>query len=317
MARVHIVALLTGALALACSDSPTSPPGLYGPDGVMLVMRQESNHYNLYAVLADGSKELRLTNDNFDDSDAAWSHDGRSILFVSTRDTANGITRSDIWIMGPDGSGQRRLYAGAAPSAHPRWSPDGRSIVFGEYQPPVAPWFRLYAMNADGSAARELGGDGMNDMSPEWSPDGGRILFITTTDSGSKFVSVMNADGTGAHRLSTDAACSGQIGEARWSPDGSRIVYSCNANNGVNLYVMNADGSAPLAITPPGMFGSYYPSDIGPVWSPKGDFIAFSSPRSSSGYQVYLVGASGSGTPVRITNGSVESFITDWGPPSK
>lgn len=310
------IALVTTALALACSESPTAPRGLRGAGGVMLVTRMEANHSNLYAVLPDGSKELRLTNDDFDDTDPAWSPDGRQILFVSNRDTVNGIPRSDIWIMEGDGSGQRRLYMGAAPSAHPRFSPDGRSIVFGEYQPSAEPFFHLYVMHADGSAVSLLAGDGLDDTAPEWSPDGKRILFLSLTASGSRYVSVMNADGTGARRLSTDAGCAGQVEDARWSPDGSRIVYSCGASYGVNIYVMNADGTGPVALTPPGVFGSYYPSDIGPVWSPNGDRIAFSSPRGTFSYQAFVMPASG-GIPAQVTNGTVGTFVSDWGPPSR
>jgi TolB protein len=126
----------------------------------------------------------------------------------------------------------------------------------------------------------------------------------------------MNADGSGARRLSTDAGCAGQTEDAHWSPDGARIVYSCGWSYGENIYVMNADGSAPVAITPPGIFGSYYPSDIGPVWSPSGDRIAFSSPRGSFTYQAFVVPASG-GNPAPVTSGSITTFVSDWGPPSR
>lgn len=305
--RTVSIALVATALALACSDSPTAPPGLRSPDGVMLVVRREAGRLSIYAVLPDGSRELRLTNGNADDTDPRWSPDGRQILFVSNRDSANGMPRAEIWIMAPDGSRQRRLFAGASAAESPRWSPDGRRIVLEQHQWTVEPYFRLYVMNADGSGVRPLAGDGGNDRSPEWSPDGQHILFYSSS------LLVMNADGSGAQRLSNASLCAGQIGGARWSPDGSRIVYTCATTSGSSISVMNADGSAPVAITPPGSFG-YDPDDGGPVWSRDGSRIAFTSPREVYRYQVWVVSASG-GTPTQVTSGTADTFVADWGPP--
>lgn len=302
-----------GALALgaACADAPTAPsPGLRGPDGVFLIMREQDDHYDLYAALADDSKELRLTNNDVDDIDATWSPDGRQILFLSSRDSVNGqnVGRMDVWAMAPDGSRQRRVFASAWSSYHPRWSPDGRHIVFVHYFQ-TAPFFRLYVMNADGSGATPLAADGEDDQSPEWSPDGGRILFVNSSGG----VSVMNADGTGARAISTAADCAGEIYSARWSPDGTRIAFSCGTSTGESISMMNADGSNPMPITPAGVMGSYYPADIDPVWSPAGDRIAFSSSRSSPNYQVHVVSAAG-GTPTPVTASTIGSFASDWGP---
>ena len=70
---------------------------------------------------ADGSRQRRLTRNPADDSDPAWSHDGRSVAFATTRDG-----NSEVYVMNPDGSGQRRLTRNPAEDWFPVWSPGGR-----------------------------------------------------------------------------------------------------------------------------------------------------------------------------------------------
>jgi Tol biopolymer transport system component len=311
MCRRHCLRPLALAALLtfpACADGPTAP-GLRGPDGVLLVMRIERDGYELYAALPDGSKEIRLTSNDVDDLEPDWSPDGRRIVFVTARDTVNGrpVGRGDLWVMAPDGSGQRRLFADTVSSQQPRWSPDGRRIVFTRHYA-TAPNFRLAMVNADGSGVLTLLADVNDQRWPDWSPDGTRIVFLS-----GDAIHVVGADGTGAHQLSTAAACPTQIySSPRWSPDGTRITYTCAGQYGVYLAVMNADGTQPVALTPDGSPVTYA-SDDSPVWSPDGTRIAFSSARDGSEYQMWTIPAAG-GAPTQITQGQLVTFPMAWGP---
>jgi Tol biopolymer transport system component len=88
----------------------------------------------------------------------------------------------------------------------------------------------------DGSSQLGLG----NGEYPNLSPNGKRIVFEDVSD-----IWVMNADGSGRHRLTNDGSTASDS-EPAWSPDGARIVFVGTRadffNTKRDVFVMNADG---------------------------------------------------------------------------
>jgi TolB protein len=108
---------------------------------------------------ADGSGPRNLTRNPGNDggvggiSGAAWSPDGRRILFASTRDTRDD-DNPELYVMNADGSNMRRLTRRPGFEGFLSWSPDGRRIAFSDYA--AKPRWAFFVMNADGSGVRQV-----------------------------------------------------------------------------------------------------------------------------------------------------------------
>ena len=150
----------------------------------------------LYVVRAEGGGETRLTRDGGDDGSPAWSPDGSSIAFLSTRDGGR-----DVYRMRPDGGGTERLTVGAGATKDvPAWSPDGTRLAF------HAARGRDYDIEvirvADRTRTRVAPTSAYEGLYA-WSPDGRRMAFISGRDS-LDAVYVADADGSHVRRLSNE-----------------------------------------------------------------------------------------------------------------
>jgi TolB protein len=99
---------------------------------------------------------------------------------------------------------------------------------------------------------------------------------------------VVNADGTGLRRLTTDPAADF---DPSWSPDGRRIAYrhQTGDDSTTEIYLMNSDGSDQQPVT------NNSDSDWGPSWSPGGSLILFNSGLDSPFTRCYVINPDGSG----------------------
>ena len=173
--------------------------------------------------------------------------------------TVEFATRIGIYLASADGSGESWLVLGSRPA----WSPNGQRIALHRLG-------KIYVIAADGSNEVLL----TQGTDPAWSPDGGSIVFadgtgISTIDLGtSTVVQLIDRDFLAGVEPPTG------VGRPAWSPDGRRIAFEHygDENIPVQIYVMNADGSAPrlLTSTPHVLYAESDPS-----WSADGTRVVF------------------------------------------
>src|SRR5215469_8551681 len=140
-----------------------------------------------------GAKTLtQVTSRDFDDSEPAWSPDGKLIAFSSNRSQPDPDASYDtnIWVVAADntdkGAHLTQITTNSGPDTTPNWSPDGKWIT---YVTQVEPRIFDYATrhiavsSATGGAAKVLTPtlDRMSSV-PRFSPDGKFIYFIADDD---------------------------------------------------------------------------------------------------------------------------------------
>jgi TolB protein len=140
-------------------------------------------------------------------------------------------------------------------------------------------------------------------VEPAWSPDARQIAFASRRD-GRSHIYVMQADGTGARRLTNSAK---DDDHPAWSPDGRRIVFGREGA----LYGVASGGG------PARRVGRGFGNAADPAWSPDGKLIAYDYRRP--GYSIrelYVMRADG--THVRkVTKLQQVSGLPAWSPDGK
>jgi TolB protein len=290
--------LLTAAMfALALPASATFPGkngriafvgGNIGPSGG-----------DIFTMNPDGSEVTQLTTFAANGGAACcgfWSPDGRQLVFAAQ---PAGAPTYQLWIMNADGSNQRQLLNDPdGYDQEPSFSPDGSQIVFTRFNAVFQG--AIYRIQGDGTgltALADFSPDGdISDFDPVYSPDGQTIAFDSILRGGLIYaVFLMNPDGSHIRPVSP-AWLEGQMPD--WSPDGEKMIFSTRTLYPPNtvtrqIWAMttDADDAGLEQITFPGLS-----NDIGPVWSPQGDAIAFERDSADgSTSSIYVKSLDGSG----------------------
>jgi TolB protein len=182
------------------------------------------------------------------------SPDGKKLLYMSGTWTATRLMLSQL-----SGSNARQINDGSSIAWNNHWSPDGKRIAFTSRNGPNGE-LAIFIMNADGTHRRQLSHfapDSGNAQWPMWSPDGRQLAIqVNGPQKNDSHIWILDVATGEARKLAAPALETTRDGgqpyldeTPSWFPDGQRLAFQSNRTGRMEVWTMNADGSAPHQIT--------------------------------------------------------------------
>lgn len=199
-------------------------------------------------------------------ADPRVSPDGKWVAYVvTTPDLAADKSSSRIWMVSVTGGDPIPLTAKGSSASSPRWSPDGKYLGFLASRGEDAET-QVWVLNRLGGEAEQLTSVKQGVGSFVWSPDGGRLALEADDQTPEQ------AGDTTWIGAKTKTQRPYVIDRLQFKQDGTGYLDHRRAH----IYVFDvATKAAARQITS----GDW--DDEGPVWSPDGRLIAFTSNRDS------------------------------------
>ncbi|MEL6258206.1 MAG: Tol-Pal system beta propeller repeat protein TolB, partial [Pseudomonadota bacterium] len=196
--------------------------------------------------------------------------DSRIVYIAETGPAEARVKR--LAIMDQDGSNVQYLTSGAFTVLTPRFSTSDQQITYMSYEGGRP---RVYLFDIQTGRWEVLGDFPGMSFAPRFSPDGQSVVMSLQPGTNSE-IHLMDLNTRQVRQLTNHPAIDTS---PSMSPDGDQIVFTSDRAGTTQLYIMNTNGS-PLTCPSGGRdtacritFGDGRYST--PVWSPRGDLIAF------------------------------------------
>ena len=233
------------------------------PDGRRIVVHLQGDQNDIWVVDPTRGALSRLSFDPGEDETPAWSPDGKTIAWSSSRaDVIRGV-----YMRAADGSGQERLAWKLDKHCHVReWLADGKSLLL-EIQNPGSGTdiWRLDISDKDKPNATPILQTPYNERNSRVSPDGRWIAYVSD-ESGRDEIYIQSFPTLGSKLQATSSGGDQPV----WSRDGHSLFY----RGGGSMQQVSFKADASLSIgKPQALFPDRYESpqvgghtsyDVGP-----------------------------------------------------
>jgi eukaryotic-like serine/threonine-protein kinase len=223
---------------------------------------------HVYISLISNVAPLRLTPESDTSWGPAWSPDGQSIAYVSSRPGAE----PEILVMPALGGTGRKIASGgliawrsrsSSTAIGPSWSPDAKWMLWSKLTTPGSSANFVQAAPAGGGEAHELvdpatSGAMLRGHRPVISPDGREMVWerCDGNDCDLYLVGVQDGRATGVIRKLTHDHATKR--SAVWTVDGKEVVYLAgDISSEVSMYRVSASGGEPRRINGIGANGTW------------------------------------------------------------
>jgi tricorn protease len=261
-------------------------------------------HFNIYAYNVGSGKTAQVTRSK--QWDVRWpssDHDGRIVYEMAGElqilDAKSGKTTPISITVPDDGLARRPSRVSAANNIESyELSPKGERALFSARGD-------IFTAPIEKGPTRNLThSSGAHDKWPSWSPDGSQIAFISDL-SGEEELYVIPQDGLKPPQQMTTGGSAMRY-QPEWSADGKRIAFS--DKDGRIFVVTVADKKmTEIVKTPRNQIRDY-------VWSPRGNFLAFSMSTTGNGFAQVYVWSAADNQVRRVTEGTFNAFNPVWDP---
>lgn len=276
------------------------------PSGVIAYLRiDKTAHGVFYGKGTPGPKGDDLRS-------PSWSPDGKRMVY--SRYARNSpLTPAKEWSRNP----KFELYGTAI---LPNYDPSGERLAATKIgtDKKTGEFNSSLMIVEDGKPAQAIVSRPGLILAPSWSPDGKRIVVgvgefsaflglelgdkkpIDPVNGGAQ-VAMVNADGGDFHLVTSGA---NNNAFPAFAPDGKRIVYRTEGPDGLGLRVMNLEDHSVKTLTEEW--------DNFPIWSPRGDLIAFMR-KIGSDFEICTIRPDGSELKQLTHTHGVEAHMA-WSP---
>jgi TolB protein len=203
-------------------------------------------------------------------------------------------------IMDQDGENHHYLTDGKSLVLTPRFSPKADKILYLSYANRKP---RVYLKDLYTGREKMVGDFPGMSFAPRFAPSGEKAI-MSVARGGATNILEIDLRSMRIKPLTNSVAAINT--SPNFSPDGRKIVFNSDRGGSRQLYVMDSDGSDVKRIS--FSDGSY----AAPVWSPKGDYIAFTKSVRGQGFYIGVMRPDGTGERIIAQGYLVES--PSWAP---